>query len=74
MFKQKYGRPHRTYIGYRNSRVSGRCSKCSSLLSRVSKLPAEIKGMIYSKYKRGLRFRVKSKGYMRPKFRVRVRK
>lgn len=58
MFKQRYGRPHRTYTGYRRRGISGRCTKCSGFLSRVSELPPEIKQMIGNYYKTGLRKRM----------------
>jgi len=58
MLKQRYGRHHRTYTGHRSRGASGRCIKCTSFLSRVSKLPPEIKQMIFGRYRVGLRKRI----------------
>jgi len=69
MWKQKNGRPHRTWRGYKSTKSTGRCSKCTSLLARVRKLPVELRSKIRGYYKTGLRSRAS-----RPQFQMRLRK
>lgn len=69
MWKQKYGRSHRTWIGAKRTGTSGRCTKCTSLLSRVRKLPVELRYRILGSYKKGLgkRYAARKAGTLRLK-------
>jgi len=69
MYKQKYGRPHRTWRGYKPAKSSGRCSKCTSLLSRVRNLPVELRDKIGGIYRSSVRYRAS-----RPRFRMNLKK
>jgi len=58
MLKQNYGKYHNRYTGYRRRGNSGRCKRCTSLLTRVARLPPELNQAIFRLYQTGLRRRV----------------
>jgi hypothetical protein len=69
MFKQKNGRTHNIYRGYK--RGSGRCAKCDRMLNQTRGLPLELREIIAGYYRSGLRRRISQRGLMVPRYRRR---